>query len=1001
LRNSNLPGLILYLFLVAIVISPPLYARNVDWQQEVNYELDVTLLDEAKSIGGSCLVTYINNSPDTLSTIWFRFPADALNNKSTVNKTPRRRPAGYFDKIPSWQYGGMTIQSIESENQNIRLIQDGSIGSVDLEDPLIPGDTIMISMEFTTKFPMGRAASRIGWTNGQYKGAYWYPMICPYTPEYGWTVNRYYGTAEAFGEFGDFLVKYRVPNGFIVASTGELINESEVLPQDKLDALSINNTQSVEIPFSGQKIETWIYFAENVPDVAFAMDRNFRIEKIDFGNFQSWSFVRKGREKEWHDAAEICGWTIQQLEGIYGPYPWNRVVATDSWSAMEYPQLTMMSSSSPRYTYVMIHEVVHNYTPMILHSSSVDEVWIDEGFTTFIEHELTNRWYDNKYNRIRSFDRGPFRKKFVVQDEVLRGKRPYLEAVLNNEDKPMHIGTDTAENYMTMRVSSYYKTPVMLNALRYVIGEAKFWQGFKNLYRDHVLSHITEKDVVDAFEEASGRSLGWFFNQYIHSSEDIDYSLEIDGNELLIRRVGEIKLPLKIEVEWDDGVVENFVIPFLKSDLVEDGYKVLGYWDQIHEPGRTFTELIDRFDGRLIVKAQINKDGFLVDRNPLNDTFPEHRIISVFDSEVLPIEPYPVDAYRHTYGLSKGYKIHNGFMTGISLNGSYMGHDQNYSIEGLYPFKNSDDGMQFRMGISQPISKMPGETNLTTYFGKMHEDRWYEMGIQRKWRSWGSLYRSSEINTRIGTWERREPNGIRKATPYIFGSLRLESSIYSRINWEQEISFVNEIAKPNAIGIEWNGEVRKRIYRYWMGIFESRASYSSPELTSRFKGNLKSGSPYDRLGHPIVGGMVGKTDNSAWPMTYTNAQMSSLPGNLVCDAFYAYEINIYRPISSRYLKWTYDSFRNLVEMMAVGIYQSSALFHEEGEYKLGLGAEVGFELGVYKFYGADIVLRLTPFYKWQTEDGRLGSSPGAWDRERWNNHLYLYVSLNTDKFFRK
>ena len=275
------------LVLFLLLHSQTASSKLPQWQQRVNYDMDVTLVDSKQTLEGTAFINYINNSPDTLFMLWFRLPPEARNPESPVDHTIYRGRKGRLAGLDEENWGRLLVDSAWADDRTVEFFQDGSIGHLTLDPPLPPHDVANFSLRFQTRFPSGRGTSRIGYKDGQYKGAYWYPMICPYTPEYGWTVNRYFGTAEAYGEFGDFNIRYNVPYRFIVASTGELVNEAEVLPPERFEGLSIDNPNPIPMPLGeeGGRIVTWEYRAENVPDVAFAADTKFLIDRMDYGQF--------------------------------------------------------------------------------------------------------------------------------------------------------------------------------------------------------------------------------------------------------------------------------------------------------------------------------------------------------------------------------------------------------------------------------------------------------------------------------------------------------------------------------------------------------------------------------------------------------------------------------------------------------------------------------------------------------------------------------------------
>ncbi len=1020
---------IFYILLTFLLLILPKYSISSlpEWQQRVNYNIDVTLVDSIRTFQGAAEITYINNSPHTLGTLWFRLPPDARRGGSCVDQTLYRGRKHRFKTVPEENWGKLTVDSVFATGIDAVFEQDHSIGQLHLDPPISPGDSARFTMHFQTRFPGPGAASRIAYDSGQYKGAYWYPMICPYTPEYGWTVNRYFGTAEAYGEFGDFTLRYTVPNRYIVASTGYLVNEDEVLPRERLEGLSISNPEPDPIPTGeeGERPVSWIYQADNVPDVAFVAGERFLIDRFDYGNFESWAFVKRGREEKWSDAAEVCGWTVQQLEDIYGEYPWPRVYAVDANSAMEYPMLTMMSWETPWYRYVMMHEIIHNYTPMIIHSNSVDAPVLDEGFTTFIEHELSERYEKTTRTRKKTYTRGVFTRDFVEHDYISRGIRPYLESVLDETDLPMVRGSDIAEDYWQLRVSTYYKTPVMLNALRSVIGEDAFWRGFRIYYRDNKFSHVDENDMIEAFEEAAGQPLGWFFKQFLYGNGDVDYSIsdyqipKTDKSteiEFTVERHGEVRLPVRLAVVLATGDTLRGEIPFLPTDQELDGFERWGYWDQLHDPAKNYTISVD--PGFKTESIILDPDNRYSDSYPVNNRRPYSQVDLKFDIGIWPLEKPPIDRYQIRYGPIFGYGNTSGTMGGVKLRRDYLGRGNRWGFDILIPENSETEILNLRAGLAQPIWEGPYRPQFFLRCGKMHGDWWANGGIHRLWRPASHEFTQHEFTLQLGVLNREEDEYY----PFTNYYLTFEDEVKSYVSVSYDLrknrrnhainnkyAFISGYSR--VIGnnnysegrgyttFEWELSQNINIWKKLLLMLEFRFVMLSQSTPAEFRPTLQAGAPLRLLGDPLFSAPWYR-DNSypAFPLPNTYGALVSTGRNYSPDRFFIYRIGVRKSLKSLFKIQLGGPIGRFIGKIHPGIQ------HATGFVSTGSGSnplEFGPTLELIDFYGLTVSSRWAPWHGDLTRnDGIKLYNPGNWTWEDWASNAVILVSLDKDILFR-
>jgi Peptidase family M1 domain len=1050
-KNSSISKQrILYALLIffALICVPQylLASRTPDWQQAVTYEMDLTLDESQRSIGGDAHITYTNNSPDTLSSLWFRLAPAALQGGSVVDTIAMRsRHRHWSDQKPETWGDLKTGDAKARDSHSVTFEQDFSIGQLLIDPPLLPGESVAFTLPFVTTLPSGGSQSRMGSTKGQFKGAYWYPQICPYTPEFGWTVNRYFGTAEAYGEFADFTIHYTVPNKYIIASTGELINEADVLPPDRMQGLSLDNPDPMPIPTGEQaeRLVTWTFQAKQVPDVAFAMDPNFLIDRVDFGHFEAWSYSRRDVDEDWSNAAEIIGWTITELEKIYGPYPWPRVQASYSWSAMEYPMLTLMTSGNPRYVQVMIHEVVHNYNPMILQSNSVDEQWIDEGFTTFFEHHLLSKYENTRINKHRTYTRGLFSKKMIVADDDVRGQRPYLEAVLAGEDLPMVRASDTADDYPLLRVSSYYKTPVMLNTLRSVIGEEAFWQGFRVLYERHALTHVSGDDVVSSFEDAAGRSLKWFFDQFMYSAKDLDYSLhnvEFVNDQVSnsvsfdVNRTGELRIPLSLGIVTESGDTLRGAVPFLPTDQVPDGVEVWGTWDQWHMPNDEIHITVDLPYGTNPETVMLDPSGYWTDREPADNQWPERGIDFRFDPILTPMELPSLSNWQLNVSPTLGYNRVSGLLAGYGLRGSFLEKDDIFMADALLRLDPNKDALpQFRFGYATPLNQSFGPVYATLYGGNMHKDIWLEAGLRRSWRSWTHFYDRATISLKAGSWGRSV--GIPSAVMLPAGSEILDNTnhtfdysepddnddydgvtyVRARAEFSGRVSrssythqFTLTVAADSDFSnSSWSFDMNTPLLWGWSLGTESRLSVIQGNHELGFVSTPGGAAPYEVLGDPFFGGAwetVSHVDTQTYstiPRVYAPAALASDLGRIQPDRFLVLRFAQTHKLPGFLRKTNLKSVDRFLDRIRIGTFESGMLYQlaysEVSAYTSA--AEIGIEASVVDLYGLTLSARLAPVYSSDVFANEWNQYKD-WNSEQWLDQFVIFVKLDLDPYFR-
>ncbi len=522
------------------------------WQQKVDYDIAVELDDAKQRIIGRETITYLNNSPDTLSYLWLQLDANifAPDANSTLS-----------DEAPPIN-GGVPLRSLEAmltrdefqgqtQIKEVTNAEDGSKLSysivrtnmrVDLPTPLAPGQSVrfVVGWEYninnTRLFP-----GRTGYEyfeedkNSIYELAQWFPRLCAYTDTTGWQHKEYVGQGEFTLEFGDYVVRITVPDDHIVASTGELQNPAEVLTETQRQRLEqarsaasptfiVTPEEALENQKSGSDgRKTWIFKADNVRDFAFASSRKFIWDALghNVGGNQvlAMSFYPNEGEPLW---SKYSTRAIVHTLNVYSKYTFNypypvAISVNGPVGGMEYP---MICFNGPRPekdgTYsdrtkfalisVIIHEVGHNYFPMIVNTDERQWTWMDEGLNTFLQYLSEVEWEETY-----PADRGE--PKDIVG---------YMKST---EQVPIMVNS---ESLLQFGNNAYAKPATALNILREtVLGRELFDFAFKEYARRWKFKRPYPADFFRTMEDASGVDLDWFWRGWFYTTDHCD--IEISG----------------------------------------------------------------------------------------------------------------------------------------------------------------------------------------------------------------------------------------------------------------------------------------------------------------------------------------------------------------------------------------------------------------------------------------------------------------------------------------
>jgi len=529
------------------------------WQQEADYKISVKLNDEKQTLTGSETISYTNNSPDTLTYLWLQLDQNKFNRESIASKSattswanktnPKTTFGSMRNMVRSMNYdGGFNITKVVygTSGRKMNYVINDTMMRIDLAKPLKSGKSIEFSIDWNyhmkeQKVLGGRAGYEYFKEDGNYlyEVAQWFPRMAAYYDVYGWQNKQFLGNGEFTLEFGDYDVEITVPSDHVVAATGVLDNASRVLTskQRKLLAKAKKSNKPVIIisqeeaikneKSKSKKTKTWRFKAENVRDFAWASSRKFIWDaqgyKKGATDTMAMSYYPKEGNPLWERySTEAIVHTIEHYNKYSLEYPYPVAMSINGpVGGMEYP---MISFNGPRpkkdkktgeLTYskrtkyglisVIIHEVGHNYFPMIVNSDERQWTWMDEGLNSFVEYLAAQAWEENYPSR-----RGPARNITGYM------KSSYQVPIMTNSESILQFGNN-----------AYGKPATALNILRETImGRELFDFAFKQYAQRWKFKRPTPSDFFRTMEDASAVDLDWFFRGWFYTTDHVDISLD-------------------------------------------------------------------------------------------------------------------------------------------------------------------------------------------------------------------------------------------------------------------------------------------------------------------------------------------------------------------------------------------------------------------------------------------------------------------------------------------
>tara|TARA_R110002012_G_scaffold322100_1_gene555530 strand:+ start:11538 stop:13766 length:2229 start_codon:yes stop_codon:yes gene_type:complete len=541
------------------MIAPPNSYRSASgapgkayWQQRADYKIKAELDEKNNTITGEETITYYNNSPDDLSYLWIQLEQN-VNKKESEDFGDAF--GGVSDSISSMQMqaltraidfpAGYTIKFIkDASGKDLRALVNNTMMKVMLNSPLLSGESITFSLAWS--YPITDRSmfmlSREGYEyfpsddNTVYLIAHWFPRMAVYNDTEGWQNQQFQRLGEFALEFGDYEVEITVPEDHIVASTGELQNSKQVLSKKQLDRLdkarkSFNEPVMIITQDEARENEktkatkkrTWVYHAKNVRDFSFASSRKFiwdaQAHQFSDHVTMAMSFYPKEGLPVWKDEstkAIVAALEVYSEATFEYPYPVAISVNTSN-IGMEFPMISfnggrpdkngdMSQRAKEGMIGTIIHEVGHNWFPMIVSSDERKWMWMDEGLNTFLHQRTVAEKYPD-FHSTTPKDIVPF----------MQGDRNILRPIMTTSDSEL----------LTQFGANFYQKPTVgLQMLRNsIIGKELFDQAFKEYANRWKYKHPNPGDLFRTLEDATATDLDWFIRGWFFTTETVDMEL--------------------------------------------------------------------------------------------------------------------------------------------------------------------------------------------------------------------------------------------------------------------------------------------------------------------------------------------------------------------------------------------------------------------------------------------------------------------------------------------
>lgn len=528
----------------------PLFAQNHYWQQQVNYDMSVDFDVKKHQFTGDQVLTYTNNSPDTLQSVYYHLyfnafqPNSMMDIRSRTIEDPDRRVTDRIFNLSPEEIGYLKVNQLLQDGTSLTYRIESTVLEVLLNKPILPGQSTTFTMSFEGQVPLQiRRSGRDNSEGISYSMSQWYPKIAEYD-ERGWHAHPYVGR-EFYSPWGNFKVNITIDKNYILGGTGVLQNGNEIGYGYQSD--------TTEEPKRKGKTLTWKFIAENVHDFMWAADPDYKhvVAQVPNGPTLHFLYQEDSATIHWQQLPAFTIKAFQYISEHFGEYPYPEFsVVQGGDGGMEYAMSTLITGhrSLTSLVGVTVHEALHSWYQGILATNESYYSWMDEGFTSYAT-SLTTSYLFGGGSKVHS---GSYRGYFALAS--------------SGKEEPLSTHSDHFETNYAYGRAAYSKGAVSLAQLGYIIGEEARDSGLKRYFNEWKFKHPELNDFVRVMEKTSGIELDWYYDYWVNSTKTIDYGIQSvtskdEETTIILERIKEIPMPIDLVVTKKDGSQIMYYVP--------------------------------------------------------------------------------------------------------------------------------------------------------------------------------------------------------------------------------------------------------------------------------------------------------------------------------------------------------------------------------------------------------------------------------------------------------
>jgi len=836
--------------------TPP--ANSTYWQQAVRYQIEATLDTTAHNLTGHAVITYKNNSPDTLKRIYLQVPANAFfDEENTAVKEMQRFQSGSVRAIHEQDYQ-LTVQSVQfhqvgrgSEFPLRAFNFHDTILDLPLPALLLPGDSLVMSVGYTQNYkpaladsasaerPRRRRARNRSPENFQIDFVHWYPRVAVYDRN-GWNAEPFHFLMSAenvYSEFAAIDATITVPGNYIIVSSGEVIagdpgwqavTVDTAMKKEKLIAWQDSVRKALrqagprQVRFHAEPARNFIWSAS--PAFLRSTANALYPVNVFYRGAEQQAFAQKALQ-------EIDG-VLRYMRDNVGTYPLPQLnIVASSRRETSQPAMMLVDGSDE---IELVFALGRLYFPGLVGSDGVAESWMSNGLALYFGKDFAEKRHGKLgYNADSARqDMGVFARLYPLPsfDNLLRNfTRMYMSS---GQNEPIANAVHKYKDPPGMFFNSYMKADLLYEMLRYVVGDSVFTEILHHYYNEWKFKHAGEAEFIAICERTSGQDLDWFFNQWLHRTPTVDYQKgevvkkqQPDGTwrtEVEIKRRGDGIMPVEVVLEHGDSS------------------KIVQRWDGKSEFGKVVFETPEK-PGRVVV----DPNDQILDNNLLNNG--RRRLEFKPDLPFMRFVHMPGDAYLVLWRPEIGYNAVDGLRLGLRTRTSYRAFYNNLTLQLEYGFlSQAVDGM---MAYSQPLRRS-NVGNRYTLMARKNEGR-FEAEANLRLQSWRSITSSTGTVWQLGVNFSRLLDEA-----YTFRKLENDTGKVKLQEWENKkilLAYLQAEAhfshRRLAGETQWRSEIALPNSDARFSKISGRAAinYRLPGLQTRWQGNFGTSFGPDRL----------------------------------------------------------------------------------------------------------------------------------------------------------